>query len=412
MNFTDLGYAVTSDNWPGVDFTVLVNSATPATPLGFADMQFRRSRNQSSYDLRMTTNSGGGLLITNANSWTITASAQVLTMSAGLYYWDMTTIDTSSYTRTVGNGIVTLLNGYDEETSSVSSSSNILNATGTATSEPAIVSGTYASLSSAYSGTAFTGRRFRATDGQMGFDVINNGAGRLIPLSQQIFAAMQLPVGVAPTFTGTTNGSFTLGTALATTLKKGYLYFPANSLAAAHSAGFYPVEMSSTTVGVAYNNVYVPAAGTYPTWPTSLTAFIGAVPGGTGVTSEITAFISPAIPANLLGLYGGILSQYYCDYTNSANNKTFKIKYGSTSLGQSAVTATAGFGGVHQFRNAGTAAIQRGQGGLLNTNVGTTTAAGTEDSTTALSVTYTVQLAASTDYAAWNNISIIPMVTT
>ena len=202
------------------------------------------------------------------------------------------------------------------------------------------------------------GTRARVSDvGLYGSDFVYTGS-RWVPINGQcVLAQLALPVVKAPTFTGTTNGAITLGTATPQIYSKCYMYFPANSLLAAQAAGFYYVEMSSTTAGVVYNNTYTPAGGTYPTEPTSKTAFSGAVPGGTGLTTEVTAFIV-TVAAGLLGLFGVLKSQVMIDVDATAGSKIiYQRLAGGSNTGDTLTTAS--LMGEAYVRNSGRASEQR-----------------------------------------------------
>lgn len=189
-----------------------------------------------------------------------------------------------------------------------------------------------------------------------------NGRGKL--------AQLHLPVGIASTFTGTTNGAFTLGTALTYNFGKGFLYVAANSITASNTAGFYYCEMTTTTNGIFYNNVYTPADGVTSTEPTSKIAFAGVVPGGTGVTTEVTYLIKN-IPANSLGNYGIIETTVVGSGTNSATNKQYRMRLNTTQIGLQSLTTSHFMNGKHIMKNT-SPIIQRGTaiiGGLTN-NVG------------------------------------------
>lgn len=212
-----------------------------------------------------------------------------------------------------------------------------------------------------------------------------NGRGKL--------AALALPIGISPTFTGTTNGTFVLGTASPFAIK-GFLYVPANSISASHSAGFYYCEMSDTTNGVFYTNTYTPADGVTTTEPITKTPFAGAVPGGTGVMSEITYF-TKTIPANTLGEYGSIETSISGSVSSSANGKSFRMRLNTTAVGVQSLTTAVHLNGRHIVKNTSTT-TQRGT--LLTNSTGSTIAyTGAEDTTTSCTYNATLQMTASTE---------------
>jgi hypothetical protein len=81
----------------------------------------------------------------------------------------------------------------------------------------------------------------------------------------------------------------------------------------------------------------------------------------TGTTVE-TALATVPIPAGLLGISGGLIEKSSWSYTNSANNKSLRLRFGGLAGSQvMAVTATATAGIVdveRRVRNRGSAASQ------------------------------------------------------
>lgn len=212
----------------------------------------------------------------------------------------------------------------------------------------------------------------------------------------QMFAVLSLPVGKARTFTGTTNGAFTLGGALANGIAKGYLYFDTNTLNASQPAGFYYVEMSSTTDGIAYNNTYTPAAGVMPTEPGSKTAFSGAVPGGAGFTGAITYMIAQ-IPAGILGSTGRIISTALTSQTNNANSKSISVVLGATTVGTWSLASTAGGSGEHRIQSHSAASQSSAPTYVIGGQAANTVIVSTEDTSAAINVTYTLTAGTATD---------------
>lgn len=263
---------------------------------------------------------------------------------------------------------------------------------------------TYANIVSNFSGAAYTG--CIAVCNNIGFFLTRlryTGTHWSIENGRTVLDKLTLSVYIAPTFTGTTNGAITFGTAFGSTHVQCYMYYAANSLVSGQAAGFYYTVMSSTTAATVYNNVYTPAAGVRPSIPSSLTAFSGAVPGGAGVSgSEITCFITTAIPGGLLSYYGSILSQYYCESNGTANNKTFRIKLASTNIGASTVASSSYFGGTHICQNMGSVSYQKAQGILLNNTTSGVTLTGLVNTANDQSITITAQTNSATDWAGWS----------
>lgn len=212
--------------------------------------------------------------------------------------------------------------------------------------------------------------------------------GEWNPLNGEAQIAMlKYPTGIACTFTGSTNGAIVFGTALTVALPKCYVYYDTNTVHASQPAGFYPTVFSSTTAAIVYNNVWVP--GTPQVWPASPTEFSGAVPGGAGVTSEITCF-SFTNPGGLLGDYGGIESAFQSGTNNvGGGSKSHRIKLSSISpavssnVGSLSNTTTPLTNGLHRFKNIGNQSTQRGSppvtgstathyGATIDTSVDTT----------------------------------------
>jgi len=235
--------------------------------------------------------------------------------------------------------------------------------------------------------------------------MVVSASGKWIPHNGgALLSRLTLPVVKAPTIpadaSATANGAITFGTAVGTAYAKCFCYFAANVVNATQPAGFYYMEMSSTTAAIVYNNLYTPAAGVYPTEPTSKTAFSGAVPGGAGSTSEVTALIY-TLPANLLGLYGTVISEVYFEASNSADAKTIRQKLSSTTLNSQVLTTSPHLHGFAIFRNSGSGSLQRSIGNFQPTATPTIAVVGTVDTTASQSITITIQTGTTaTDWCA------------
>jgi hypothetical protein len=223
-----------------------------------------------------------------------------------------------------------------------------------------VYSGTWAGRPAV--GSYAVGDKILITDIGVGpVEMINTGADWCPAGGEAILYMLKLPVGVASTFTGTTDGAFTLGTALNEPIDKGYLYFPASSLNASQAAGFYYVEMSSNTAGIAYNNTYTPGTDTNAVEPTSKTAFSGAVPGGTGVTPEIT-LAQYTVKGGAMGQWGSVFTDHAVSCTTSSNNKTVRIRFGGELSTALTISTAPILKAESMVRNQGDNAIQIGMG--------------------------------------------------
>jgi hypothetical protein len=208
-----------------------------------------------------------------------------------------------------------------------------------------------------------------------------------------------VPSGTAPSGTVGANGALTLGTALGLVYSAGiFLYFPAGAVFSGSSAGSYWTVMSSTTVGVVYNNQLSGA----PSVPSSLTSIVDAGPGAfTGVTTEQTA-ATLVVPGNLLGASGAIQVEAFWSHPNNANTKTPAIAYGGTKFINAAVTAALSFRQNGFIRNRTAASQTFGNSGNSMSYVeGATTGnyqSGSVDSSIDQNFIFSSTKAVATDY--------------
>lgn len=119
-------------------------------------------------------------------------------------------------------------------------------------------------------------------------------------------------------------------------------YFAANQINGLNPAGWYYVEMTSTTIGRVWNNRYI--TGNPSQHIPGAAARVGFVTQQNYVITA-TADVSIAgpdalIPGNCLGKNGGGSIEAMWSYTSSAAQKTLSIMYGGTSLCVQAVTAS------------------------------------------------------------------------
>jgi hypothetical protein len=119
----------------------------------------------------------------------------------------------------------------------------------------------------------------------------------------------------------------------------------------------------------------------------------------TGTTTE-TALATVTVPAGAMGPNGGIEIRSVWSFTNSANNKTLRVRHGGVAGTQFLTliqTTNASYSDVRRIRNRASAASQIGSmaagasGGLGTNSAALVT--GANDSSTALDVVLTGQLA-------------------
>src|SRR3989304_667201 len=145
----------------------------------------------------------------------------------------------------------------------------------------------------------------------------------------QVLQSIGVTILIPSSGTMGANGALSAITALTNTYPNIYLYFPAGKVYSGSAAGFYYAEMSSTTAGTVYNNIYTPGTNE-PDIPASPTPITDAGPGAyTQSTSEITA-VSATVPGGSMGRKGVIKSEASFFVPNNANGKNFKFYFGGT----------------------------------------------------------------------------------
>lgn len=123
----------------------------------------------------------------------------------------------------------------------------------------------------------------------------------------------------------------------------------------------------------------------------------------TGTTSE-TALATVTIPGGAMGLNGGVEIRSTWSYTNSANNKFLRAKFGGaggTAFLDATQTATATWGDSRRIRNRNSLASQVGSMSTAGTGgVGSSSAAvvtGAINSAVDQTIVFTAQLALGTE---------------
>jgi hypothetical protein len=161
------------------------------------------------------------------------------------------------------------------------------------------------------------------------------------------------------------DGSLTLNTALSKAYVNGYIYLVANGINGANAAGYYYFTnpTASTSNIKVWNNIYTPgSAASVPASPTAFTnAAVAAYTSTTG--TDITA-MSMTIPANSLGVNGGVDCSIIL--TGSAGSSgTQTVYFGSSSLGYVNNRAATGDRQLFQGRMQNTGVTNNQEGFAL-----------------------------------------------
>src|ERR1700681_3984090 len=101
------------------------------------------------------------------------------------------------------------------------------------------------------------------------------------------------------------NGVDTLGTALPVAYPNAYKWYPAGAVFAGSVAGWYLIQMSSTTAPVIFNNVYTSGQPVIPA-PSQLVPVVAAGPGAYIATTGATTGPTFALNGSMLGNSGGV----------------------------------------------------------------------------------------------------------
>jgi hypothetical protein len=132
----------------------------------------------------------------------------------------------------------------------------------------------------------------------------------------------------------------------------------------------------------------------------------GAAQAHTGDTNEFTA-ATCTIPAGALGANGRVEVDALFSYTNSANAKTLKVKFGGTIFHQAAPTTTATDRVLTFTANRNTTNSQVGPAPGLSSGTSTGTAVtASVDTTAAVDITITEQLALNTETVTLESYSV------
>ncbi len=267
-----------------------------------------------------------------------------------------------------------------------------------------------------------TGVQYLVQDGnwylrttQVAINIIPNGwkflpvgsSGTFPGNSLSILAQTAIPVIFVSSGSIGNNGALSGLTALPTTYANCYVALPAGALFAGSLAGVYFCQMSGTTAGTVFNNVY---SAEQPTIPASPVPFVSTGPGAyTQTTGSPVTLYTFTVPANVMGPNGAIYCSSVWSYNNSAGNKTLNIKYGGTNLTNATGTTTTTNNAPNQIMQnrgltnsqvvlAGTLAGGASAGALVYSSV---------DTTASQQLLANAQLATATDFLLLERLSVM-----
>lgn len=222
----------------------------------------------------------------------------------------------------------------------------------------------------------------------------------------RLIAQSGIPLILPSSGTLSAAGALSGITALAAIYPSCWMFFPANAIATVSAAGMYFVQMSSTTAGTVFQNILT-AAGT------ALTPFIPATSAlipcttasnyATGTGANVAAAILN-LPANSMGANGRVRLTGSFSNNNSAGAKIGQLGFGATTIGGANNTTNVIQPVMHDIINRGVTNSQQtiAATGYIASATAITLAA--NDTTTALSLQFFLQVATATDTCQWDMI--------
>lgn len=164
-----------------------------------------------------------------------------------------------------------------------------------------------------------------------------------------------IPVGIPSSGSIGNNGALS-GLTVIPAFPNCYMFFPANAIAAGVAAGFYLVQMITTSTGTIFNNTL--AASGIPTIPAGPTAFVTTGPGAYTQSTSAQTFLTLTIPGGQMGTQGALRYETFYTAVNNANARTGTITLGGTQLQTATGVNAAWFPLRRNIRNAGSQALQ------------------------------------------------------
>jgi hypothetical protein len=201
-----------------------------------------------------------------------------------------------------------------------------------------------------------TGNVIRVTDIGKGGTLWQSDGARWAPVNGRAqLLHTSIPFILSASGSMGNNGAVTLGVALDRVYPRCYMYFLANAIFAGSLAGWFWTVMSSTTVGVVYNNTHTSG---YPTIPT-VAGFTTTGPGAYTQTAGVDlAALAVTLPGNSLDRWGGLQTRLCMTSGGAGGVKTGKVFAGVSQFHVTTIAAANNFanalGGFNMDGNTNT----------------------------------------------------------
>lgn len=174
----------------------------------------------------------------------------------------------------------------------------------------------------------------KSSDGSVGF----------VEGFPKLLAQRAVPVIIVPNGTVATNGTITLGTALAIIYANAWIYLPDGAVVGG-SAGLYFCQFASTTVGQVFTNFNDASSAFVPDVITSgLANAVGSNSAYTQTVATELTVASVTIPAGAIGNNGSLTHHSRWSWINNGNNKYLYAYIGVTRAGLLPTVSTTSSG--------------------------------------------------------------------
>jgi hypothetical protein len=177
-----------------------------------------------------------------------------------------------------------------------------------------------------------------------------DGGGDLFGLSSMLLQTA-IPFVLPSSGSIGNNGALTLTTALDGIKAHTFMRFPAGAIFAGSAAGWYYTAMSSTTVGIIYQETYTIGK---PVVPASPTPWVTTGPGA--YTQTIATDIAAqrvTVPGLAMGVNGCLRVHGLSMNNSSGGSKLNRLRFDGSSLRAGSVTTVVGMGWMSHVINGG-----------------------------------------------------------